>query len=109
MTIFVVGTMLANPEKREALMQLWRKFFAYMKEKPELFKEVKSFRVFNQMFGGLLNGFIEFVEYDSLKDYEAFQERISKDPEYVKIIQEFLQLADPATLSEQVWKPVMQA
>ncbi len=108
MSIFVVGTMVAKPKNQEALMKLWKKFFAYMKDNSELFREVKSFSVFSQMFGGALNGFVELVEYDSLADYEKLHERLHKDPGYVQLIQEFLQLVDPDTLSEQVWKSVMQ-
>ena len=108
MGILVVGTMVTKPENRDALLQLWQKFFAYMRKNTELFQEVKSFKVFSQMFGGAANGFVELVEYDSLADYEKLHERLQKDSGYVKLIQEFLQLVDPATLSEQVWKSVMQ-
>ena len=79
-----------------------------MKGNTELFREVKSFKVFSQMFGGGVNGSVELVEYESLADYEKLHEKLLKDSGYIKLIQEFLQLVDPATLSEQVWKSVMQ-
>ena len=88
MSIFVVGTMVTKPENREALLQLWRKFFSFMKKNTELFQEVKSFRVFSQMFGGGVNGFVELVEYESLADYEKLHERLPKDSGYIKLIQE---------------------
>jgi hypothetical protein len=68
MTVFGVETYVIKPEKQaefRAYKEKWKKFFAYKENRPQLFKEVKSYRMFSQMFGGNWGGYVE--KYGSLR------------------------------------------
>jgi hypothetical protein len=111
MSVFIVMTYVVKPEKQEEFMSLAQGFLKYKKENPELFKNVKSWKLFAQMFGGFSGGHIEVWEFDNLTDVEKHRTRILKDErareEIKKIHQEFTRLIEPATLSTNVWNPVM--
>jgi len=106
MTILVVSTWVVKPEKQEEFMQLWQRHLKYRKENPEMFKELKSFKLFTQTFGGISGAYVELVEYNSLADYEKLIAKISKDKGFMKMLQEFILLIDPDTLSENVWNAI---
>lgn len=110
MSIFVVMTYAVKPEKQEEFMSLVQRFLKYKKENPEMFKKVKSLKLFAQMFGGISGGYIEVWEFDNLADVEKHRAGILKDEgareEIRKIHQEFTRLIEPATHSTQVWKAV---
>ena len=104
MTIFVVETYVVKPGKQGELMLLLQKMREYKKKNPEEFKEMKSKRIFSQMFGGVSGGYVELNEFDSVADAEKYIARTDKDEGYMKLLQEALQLVVPATYSLNVWK-----
>ena len=79
----------------------------YKEEKPESFKEIKSKRIFSQMFGGISGGYIEMNEFDNMAEAEKYMTRVSRDKGYMKLYQEAKLLLIPATYSLNVWKSVM--
>jgi len=103
MTILVVSAWAIKPEKQDEFTQLWQKYLKYKKENPETFKELKSLKLFTQTFGGIYGAYVELGEYNSLADYEKLQARIMKDKGYAKLLQEFLLIVDPATVTSNVW------
>ena len=74
MKIFDVETFVVKPEKQEEFMQLRQRFLKYMKKNPEKFKEMKSYKRFVQMWGGI-SKFIEMYEFDSMADLEKYMMR----------------------------------
>lgn len=102
MTILVIGTWLVRPEKQVEFNRLWKRFLEYMKKSPKMFKEVKSLKFFTQTFGGIMGSHVELAEYESLADYETFQAKMKKSKEYMKLLQEFMLLVDPTTITESV-------
>jgi len=102
MTILVMGTWLVKPEKQAEFSRLWQRFLKYMKNNPKLFKEVKSLKFFTQTFGGIMGSHVELAEYESLADYEALHAKLKKNKEYAKLLQEFMLVVDPATITESV-------
>jgi len=56
MRVFIVDTHVIKPGKQGEYTSLMRRVRKYMKENPETFKEVKSLKVFAQMFGGIAGG-----------------------------------------------------
>ena len=54
MGVFMVEEYLVKPNKQGENKTLMQRLLAYKKENPKLFKELKSFRLFHQMFGGLV-------------------------------------------------------
>ena len=104
MTVFVVETYVVKPGKQRELVSLLRRMREYKERNPEGFKEMKSKRIFSQMFGGVAGGYVELNEFDSLADAEKYIARMEKDEGYMKLYQEALQLVVPATYSLNVWK-----
>jgi hypothetical protein len=104
MTVFVVETYVVKLGKQRELISLLRRMRKYRARNPEGFKEMKSKRIFSQMFGGIAGGYVELNEFDSLADAEKYITRMDKDEGYMKLYQEALQLVVPATYSLNVWK-----
>ena len=107
MTVFVVETYVVKPGKEGELMLLLQRMREYKKENPEQFMEMKSKRVFSQMFGGISGGYVELDEFDGMADAEKYMARIFKDEGFMKLYQEAKLLVVPATYSLNVWNPVM--
>jgi hypothetical protein len=106
MAVFVVETYVVKPGKQGELMSLLRKMRDYKAKNPERFKEMKSKRVFSQMFGGVSGGYVELDEFDSVADAEKYIARTDKDEGFMKLYKEAVQLVVPATYSLNVWKAV---
>ena len=107
MAVFVVETYIVKPEKQAEFMPLLQKILEYKKENPETFKEMKSKKVFTQIFGGISGRYIEMNEFDSMADAEKYMTRIMKDEGFMKLYQEAKLLLVPATYSLEVWNYVM--
>jgi hypothetical protein len=108
MAVFIVETYVIKPEKQAeftAYKRKWKKFFTF-KEKPQLFKEVKSQKMFTQVFGGNSNGYVEIWEFDNLADLEKFFNRLMKSDYATKLAPEFASLIVPATRSMSIWNSV---
>ena len=106
MTIFVVETYVVKPGKQRELILLLQRMREYKEKNPEGFKEMKSKRIFSQMFGGVAGGYVELNEFDSLADAEKYIARTDKDEGFMKLLQEALQLVVPGTYSLNIWKAV---
>jgi len=105
MTIFWVGTYLVKREKRQEFLSFQQRWLKYVKDNPETFKELKSWKLFSQDIGGTLGGYIEMWEYDSLTEYAKAVEKFDSDKGYVEFAEEWYRLAESSTCS--IWKAVM--
>jgi hypothetical protein len=108
MVVFIVETYVVKPERQAeftAYKRKWKKFFT-LKEKPQLFKKVKSQKMFAQVFGGNSNGYVEIWEFDNLADLEKFFNRLMKSDYATKLAPEFASLIVPATRSMSIWNSV---
>jgi len=108
MTVFEVGQWVVKPEKQEEFTKWLRRNLKYMKDNPKMFKEIKSYKIFTQTFGGIYGAYVELVEYDSLADYERSNKRMEKDEALAKMNKEFMLLIEPTTISSNLWTFVMQ-
>ena len=107
MSVFVVETYLVAPDKREEFKLLMQRLLEYKQENPKLFGEVRSWKLFAQMFGGIAGTYIEMWEFDSMADLEKCWKREDQDEGFIKIHQEFLQLIDNTTFSMKIWNSIM--
>ena len=107
MSVFVIETYVVKPGKQEELISLLQRIRKYKEQNPERFKEMKSKRIFSQMFGGLSGGYIEMNEFDNMADAEKYMTRISEDKGFMKLYHEAKLLLVPATYSLNVWRFVM--
>jgi len=103
MTILVFETWVVKPEKQAEFAKLWQRYLKYIKDNPKLLKEMKWRKSFTQMFGGTYGAYVELSEYNSLADYEKLNNRLMKDPGFLKIFQDAMLFMDPATYTCNVW------
>ena len=105
MTVVVVWKWVVKPEKQEEHNRMMQRYLKWIKENP--IKELKSFKIFTQTFGGIAGSYVELLEYDSFADYEKVQARLLKDKEYMEILREFMLVVEPAELCIDAWNTVM--
>ena len=107
MSVFVADTHVIRPEKQEEYMSLMKKLSKYMKENPQTFKGLKSWKVFAQTFGGIAGGHIQLWEYESMADIERSIALMFNDKGFMEIKREFDRFIEPTTHSWNVWTAVM--
>ena len=109
MTIFLVSTWVVKPDKLGEFPIYGKKYLAWMKERQDLFKELKSYKYFSHMIGGggYVGSYVEMWEFESLAELEKFSTRYGSDKEHMtKILPEFMTLVVPGTFSSYMWSPV---
>lgn len=109
MTVFRVETYVIKPEKQEKYMAIMKKWAAYIKKNKEKCKELKSWKLFSQMFGGNSGGYVEMGEFESLADSEKFMKRVfhGHDDLITTIVSEFTTCVVPGTYSVNMWNSVI--
>lgn len=107
MSIFEVQTYVVKSEKREQFTPLLNEFLKFKETHEELFKGLKSWKLYKQEYGAISGLYIEMWEFDSLADMEVNSEKIHNDEGMKKILKEFHQLIEPSTFSASIWNPVI--
>jgi hypothetical protein len=105
MTVFSVGTYLVKREKMKEFLSLQQRWLIYVKDNPETFKELKSWKLFSEGLGGTLSGYIEMWEFDNLTEYAKSREKRHSDKGYTEFAEEFYRLTEPSTW--KIWNAVM--
>lgn len=107
MSVFVVLRYVVKSEKQTEFESLTKKYLEYLKD-PEKSKELKSWKLFVQLLGGIANTYIEMMEFDSMADVEKWNTRMMNDEEFLKsVYQEFMLIIEPTTYSRNVWNLVI--
>ena len=109
MTVFAVDTYGIKPEKQAEYATWSKKFSAYRQKHPQLFKEVKSYKVFAHVAGGNWGGYVEMMEFENLTVFQTWMNRILKSEYLAALYPEFTTLVTPATESVSIWSPIEQA
>jgi len=105
-TVFFVETYVIKPDKLGEFTAFFKKLMEWVKKNPDLFKEVKSFKLFSHGLGGKYGTYVEMWELESLADCEKWMNKIMKS-EYITTYQpEAMSLTVPGTLSTEIWNPV---
>ena len=106
MSVFVVDMHVVKPEKQEEYTSLMKRVRKYMKENPETFRGLKSWKIFAQMFGGIAGGHVQLWEYKNMADIEKSLTMMFRDKRFMEIKREFDRLIEPTTHSWNVWNSV---
>ncbi len=97
---------VVKPEKQSEFISLMQKGKKLMKDNPDKFKELKSWKMYTQTFGSISGTYVAQTEYQSLAEFEKLVARLSKDKVYAKLSQEVNATIDMATYSMSTWEPV---
>ncbi len=106
MTIFLMRTYVVYPDKLKEHDVWGKRLVALMKEKPALFKEVRSLEVLSQKYGDSFGGFAAMWKYKSLVDLEKWGRRFKATKELSALKSDFLRLVVPETYSAKIWEQV---
>ena len=106
MTIFSVETFIVKPDKLGEFPAVLKKFETWMKKHPDLFKEVKSVKVFSHMLGGNWGGYVQMWEYENFADFEKSMNKSMKSDFMTKLNAEFASLIVAGSYSSMIWNSV---
>jgi hypothetical protein len=106
MTVFTVETYVVKPDELGELTAFVKNFDAFKKRRPEMFKKMKSYKVFSNLLGGNWGGGVWMSEFDSLADFEEAFKKAMEDKEFITMMAEWNALIVPGTYSINVWSPV---
>jgi hypothetical protein len=108
-TIVKVEIYVIKPEKQQEYLAIMKKWTAYIKKNKEKCKELKSWKLFSQMIGDNIGGYIEMWELESLADHEKFMHRtFHEQREFTaSIVPGFTACIVPGTYSIRIWNSVM--
>jgi hypothetical protein len=106
MNIAFVLTYVVKYEKQAEFRTLVKQFLKFKKENPKAFEGLKSWRLFQQEYGGVAGSYVEMWEYKSLEELDKVNARMMKHKEMMEIHTEFHKLIDHTTFTESIWNTV---
>ncbi len=107
MTIFVVETYVVKPDKLGEFAEFGKKYIEWTKKRPDLYKDLKSWKLFTHVIGGVWGGYVEMSEFENLADAEKHLNMVMQDKEFMtEIYPQIMALIVPGTLSMNIWMPV---
>jgi hypothetical protein len=99
MYIFEVYTV--KPDKIVETTTLTKNLVNQMKKHPDKFREVKSFKTYQQYIG-VIGGFYDVWEVESFADFEKIMERFELDKELKAIADGYYSLIVPGTFRLEI-------
>jgi hypothetical protein len=109
MNVVNVSTYVVKYEKQTEFQALIKKFLKFKKANPKAFEGVKSFRLFQQEYGGIAGSYVEIWEFKSKEEMEKFNAtmmKLMKHKEMKEIDTEFHKMVDHTTLTPSIWNIV---
>jgi len=106
MSITMVETYVVRAEKSTEFTTLLNEFLEFKKAHPQLFKGVKSWKLYKQDYGRPAGMYVEMWEYENLAQVEETNRRIFSDERMKKMNAAFHKLVVPATFSASIWNRV---
>ena len=110
MNVVNISTYMIKYEKQTEFQALIKKFLKFKKANPKAFEGVRSFRLFQQEYGGVVGSYIEMWEFRSKEEMEKFNAtmmKLMKNKEWKEIDTEFNKMVDHATLTSSIWNTVV--
>lgn len=102
-SIFWLNQSVVKSEKMSEYAAWYKKYEAWTQGQPELFKEVKSLKLFNQVIGDSVGSYLEQWEFGSLADMERWLGKYSSNKEAAVWHQEWMAMIVPGTWSSSIW------
>ena len=106
MSIVSVETYVVRTEKAAEFTALLDEFLKFKKAHPQLFKGVKSWKLYKQSYGQPAGMYVEMWEFENMAQVDETNRRIFSDERMEKINAAFHRLVVPATFSASIWNRV---
>jgi len=102
-----VSTYVIRYEKQTEFQVLMKQFLKFKKANPKAFEGVKSFRLFQQEYGGVVGSYVEMWEFKGKEEMEKFNAAMMKHKEMKEIEPEFHKMIDQTTFTSSIWNTVV--
>jgi hypothetical protein len=107
MNIMFVLTYVVKYEKRTEFQALVTRFLRLKKENPKTFDGLKSWRLFEQEYGGVAGTYVEMYEFKSMEVMEK-SDRILENKEFKELMTEWHKIKDHHTpVTKSIWNTVV--
>ena len=106
MNVVNISTYMIKYEKQTEFLALIKKFLKFEKANPKAFEGVRSFRLFQQEYGGVVGTYVEMWEFKSIQEMEKVTATMMKNKEMKDIDTEFHKIIDHTTFTESIWNTV---
>ncbi len=107
MSVFLVQKYVIQADRRGRFKPLLKEFLAYKEAHAELFKGLRTWKLFKQNLGDPSDLYIEMWEYEDITGMDAINKRIFADVGMKKISDEFHDIIEPATFSQSIWNAIV--
>lgn len=107
-TVFMMDTYVLKPEKVSEYATFLKRYDTWMRSQPELFREVKSVRLYSQTLGHVLDSYCEIWEFESLAGLETWVAKYFVNKEATAWHQEWLGMVVPGTESRSTLRPIFE-
>ena len=101
-----VSTYVVKYEKQTEFQALVKQFLKFKKANPKAFEGLKSFRLFQQEYGGVAGSYVEMWEFKSKEEMEKVITGLMKHKGMKEIDTEFHKMVDHTTLTASIWNTV---
>jgi hypothetical protein len=107
MTIISKETWDLKPEKAAEFRKYLERWQKLVKDRPELFKEIKSWNSYDTVMGTTFQG-MNLWEFENFTEMEKHQKKFYTDPTLVKMVNELWTYLVPGSHRLEVWQPVIK-
>jgi nitrate/nitrite transporter NarK len=108
MTVYWASTYFVRTEKREEFLAAMKKQKEYIAKNRKEFKEIKSWRLYTQIYGGTFMSFIEMWEYDSMAACDKYESEWFHGGRLAEFGAAYVKLVEGGTMSSLIWKPELE-
>jgi len=108
MTVYWAGMYFVRTEKREEFLSAMKKQKEHIAKNRKEFREIKSWRLFTQVYGGTYMSFIDIWEYDSIAALEKYESEWWPGGRLAEFGAAYVNLVEGGTMSSLIWKPELE-
>lgn len=106
MTVYLARTYTVSPDKLKAHNAWGKKLVALMKNKPSLFRGVKSLKVLKHKNDGSAGRFTALWGFESLANIEGWENGFSEIPQEKALRTEFMELIVQGSYTACILEPI---
>lgn len=107
MTVFMVQTYVVKPEKQAEYDAFMQRLIKLMKDKPEKFPGLKSYKVYTHKIGSI-GTYVELYEFPDMGVSEKFLDFSYKDKDLLKFWEEWMGQIVPETFTMHIWAQLLE-
>jgi len=108
MTVYWVSTYCVKLEKREEFLSAMKKQKEHIAKNRKEFKEIKSWRLYTQVYGGTYMSFIDIWEYDSVAVLDKYESEWWPAGRLAEFGRAYANLAEGETMTSFIWRSELE-